>query len=106
MEDLIREGATPSPISPVGAVLTGGGDPARIRAVREARIGVQDAGSQLVALAVAGAPVVDGPALPDRAAAGEDSGPGAPGREQAWLDLCAGPGGKTALLAGLAMQRG
>jgi len=28
------------------------------------------------------------------------------GRDEAWLDLCAGPGGKSALLAGLASHRG
>jgi 16S rRNA (cytosine967-C5)-methyltransferase len=28
------------------------------------------------------------------------------GRDERWLDLCAGPGGKTALLAALAAQRG
>ena len=48
--------------------------------------GVQDEGSQLVALALAGAGV-DGP-------------------DTRWLDLCAGPGGKAALLAGLAAERG
>jgi 16S rRNA (cytosine967-C5)-methyltransferase len=54
--------------------------------VAEGRAGVQDEGSQLVALALAGAPL-DGPDLH-------------------WLDLCAGPGGKAALLAGLAAGRG
>ena len=45
---------------------------------------VQDEGSQLVALALAGAaPIVPG---------------------ERWLDLCAGPGGKTALLAAIARQ--
>jgi 16S rRNA (cytosine967-C5)-methyltransferase len=47
---------------------------------------VQDEGSQLVALALAAAPV--------------------DGADERWLDLCAGPGGKAALLAGLATQRG
>ena len=51
------------------------------------RAGVQDEGSQLVALALARAPA-------RRAAT------------QRWLDLCAGPGGKAALLAGLAARRG
>ena len=55
-------------------------------AVREGRAGVQDAGSQLVALAL-GRAAVDG-------------------RDDRWLDLCAGPGGKAALLAALATQRG
>lgn len=47
---------------------------------------VQDEGSQLVALALANAPLE--------------------GRDQMWLDGCAGPGGKAALLAGLAAERG
>ncbi|HHU10053.1 MAG TPA: rRNA small subunit methyltransferase B [Intrasporangiaceae bacterium] len=66
------------------------GDPGAIPAVRDGRAAVQDAGSQLVALALAAVPLL-GPA----AAA-----------EQRWLDLCAGPGGKAGLLAAAALQAG
>ncbi|MCW2759686.1 MAG: rRNA cytosine-C5-methyltransferase, partial [Nocardioidaceae bacterium] len=72
-------------ISPLGRALEGG-DPGEVPAVRDGRAGVQDTGSQLVALALTRASV-DG--VDDR-----------------WLDLCAGPGGKAALLAALAAQRG
>jgi len=72
--------------SPFAAYL-GGGDPGRLPAVREARALVQDEGSQLVARALTLAPLV-----------GDDGG--------RWLDLCSGPGGKTALLAAIAAQRG
>jgi 16S rRNA (cytosine967-C5)-methyltransferase len=72
--------------SPLGAVLRGG-DPAGIAAVREGRAAVQDEGSQHLALAVAGVEVAEG----------------TPAR---WLDLCAGPGGKSGVLGGLAVQRG
>ena len=75
----------PTPYSPYGVVL-GGGDPGEIPAVAEGRAGVQDEGSQLVA-AVMAAAAVDGP-------------------DRRWLDLCAGPGGKAALLAALAGERG
>jgi 16S rRNA (cytosine967-C5)-methyltransferase len=75
----------PTPYSPYGTVLTGG-DPGRVPAVAEGRAGVQDEGSQLVAHALATAPL-DGP-------------------DARWVDLCAGPGGKAALLAALAAQRG
>jgi len=68
------------------AVYLPGGDPARLAPVREGVALVQDEGSQLVARALALAPV-DG-----------DTG--------RWLDLCAGPGGKTALLAGIGAERG
>ncbi|HET9501781.1 MAG TPA: RsmB/NOP family class I SAM-dependent RNA methyltransferase [Marmoricola sp.] len=68
------------------AVALDGGDPGAIAAVREGRAGVQDAGSQLVALALARADVV--------------------GADARWLDLCAGPGGKAALLAAVAATRG
>jgi 16S rRNA (cytosine967-C5)-methyltransferase len=78
-------GGEPLAVSPYAVALTGG-DPGDIVAVREGRAGVQDAGSQLVALALARAPV-DGP-------------------DAQWLDLCAGPGGKTALLAALAAETG
>ncbi len=75
----------PTPYSPYGTVLEGG-DPGAVAAVAEGRAGVQDEGSQLVALALAAAPVQ--------------------GRDETWLDLCAGPGGKAALLAALAAERG
>lgn len=70
--------ATPTRFSPFGA--TASGTPADQPLVRDGRAGVQDEGSQLVALALTRAEAPDGP----------------------WLDLCAGPGGKAALLAGLA----
>jgi 16S rRNA (cytosine967-C5)-methyltransferase len=65
------------------AVYLPGGDPGRLAPVRDGAALVQDEGSQLVARALTVAEV-DGP----------DSG--------RWLDLCSGPGGKTALLAALA----
>jgi len=68
------------------AVYLPGGDPGQLAPVRDGRALVQDEGSQLVARALTLAPV-DG-----------DTG--------RWLDLCAGPGGKTALLAALAMDSG
>ena len=78
-------GAEPAPWSPFGVILSGG-DPAAIPAVAEGRAFVQDEASQLAALALAHAPLA-GPA---------DTATGA------WLDLCAGPGGKSAVLAAVA----
>ena len=83
--ELVAAGATASTLSPYAAELPGG-DPGAVPAVAEGRAGVQDEGSQLVALALAEAPV--------------------DGRDERWLDLCAGPGGKSALLAAVAVQRG
>ena len=86
--------------SPLGATIDGG-DPAAIPAVAEGRAFVQDEASQLVALALAHAQ--PGPASP--------AGPAslaslASLRDENWLDLCAGPGGKAAVLGGLAAGRG
>jgi 16S rRNA (cytosine967-C5)-methyltransferase len=78
VEELVRAGARPATHSPVGAVLAGG-DPTRSAPVAAGRARVQDEGSQLAALALSRArPIVPG---------------------ERWLDLCAGPGGKAALLA-------
>jgi 16S rRNA (cytosine967-C5)-methyltransferase len=91
--------AAPARWSPFGVILSGG-DPAAIPAVAEGRAFVQDEASQLAALALARAPV-DGPGDP----AASPGGPATPatGRAaDAWLDLCAGPGGKSAVLATLA----
>lgn len=70
------------PYSPY-AVHLDGGDPGQLDAVRQGLAGVQDEGSQLVARALSLAPLE-----------GRDGG--------RWLDLCAGPGGKAALLGALA----
>lgn len=69
-----------------GSALYSAGDLARLESVREGVVRAQDAGSQLVARALADAPLE-----------GSDSN---------WLDLCAGPGGKAALLGSLGAQRG
>ena len=68
------------------AVRLAEGDPGALVCVRDGRAGVQDEGSQLMALALAGAPL-EGP-------------------DDLWLDLCAGPGGKAALLDTIAFARG
>ncbi|MYZ11103.1 rRNA cytosine-C5-methyltransferase [Streptomyces sp. SID2999] len=85
-ELLTEDAAVAGDWSPYAVRLTEGGEPGAVEAVREGRAGVQDEGSQLVALALANAPL-DGP-------------------DEKWLDGCAGPGGKAALLAALAAQRG
>ena len=84
-DELLAAGAEAARWSPVGAVLRGG-DPGQLDLVRRGAVGVQDEGSQLVTLALAAAPI-DGP-------------------DARWLDVCAGPGGKAALLGGLAGPRG
>ena len=75
----------PGLLSPYARILDAG-MPGDIEAVREARAGVQDEGSQLVAIAAAEAAVE--------------------GSDTRWLDLCAGPGGKAALWGAIAAQRG
>ncbi len=70
----------PTPWSPWGRYIDG--DPGAIAAVRDGRAGVQDLGSQLMVLALSRAQVA--------------------GPEDRWLDMCAGPGGKAALMARLA----
>jgi 16S rRNA (cytosine967-C5)-methyltransferase len=68
----------PGEVSPI-AVRSPGGDPSAMPEVAAGRVRVQDEGSQLAALALTRArPVLPG---------------------ERWLDLCAGPGGKAALLA-------
>lgn len=84
VQELIVQGAQPADLSPLGAVLDGG-DPGALAQVRDGRAAVQDQGSQLVALALAAAPLT--------------------GPDERWLDLAAGPGGKAAVLAALARQR-
>lgn len=80
--ELVEAGAVANPAVPTAATVRG--YPGGLAAVRDGRAGVQDPGSQQVALRLAELDAPDGP----------------------WLDLCAGPGGKAALLAGLAIQQG
>ncbi|MWA01291.1 rRNA cytosine-C5-methyltransferase [Actinomadura sp. LD22] len=84
-QELYDAGAEPAPYSPYAAVL-GEGDPGHIDAVRDGRAAVQDEASQLVALALAAAPLT--------------------GPDARWADVCAGPGGKAGLLSAVAAQRG
>ncbi len=83
-DELVTAGAEAARWSPFGAYLDHG-DPGAISAVAERRAAVQDEASQLAVLALT------------RAAA--------EGRDRFWLDLCAGPGGKARLLAGIAAER-
>ena len=73
-----RPALSPTPYSPVGSILSGG-DPMSSPGVAEHEVRVQDEGSQIAALLLTRIrPLEDGTSL--------------------W-DMCAGPGGKTALLA-------
>lgn len=65
------------------AVYLEGGDPGALEPVKQGMAAVQDEGSQIIARALTVAPLE-----------GEDQGK--------WLDLCAGPGGKAALIGALA----
>lgn len=80
-DDLIQVGATATPFSPYGAVFDG--SPASLDLVIARKAGVQDEGSQLVAQ------------IFSQVAADQET----------WLDLCAGPGGKAALLAAIARSK-
>jgi 16S rRNA (cytosine967-C5)-methyltransferase len=75
----------PGAFSPY-AVYLNGGSPRELAAIHDGRAHVQDEGSQLVAAAMLAAPLE--------------------GRDTRWLDLCAGPGGKTGLLGSIAALRG
>lgn len=79
------EDGEPGDLTPTAFILDGK-DPADIREVRSGHAGVQDEGSQLVTLAFVEAPLE--------------------GTDTRWLDMCAGPGGKAALLGALAAQQG
>ncbi|WP_375384383.1 RsmB/NOP family class I SAM-dependent RNA methyltransferase [uncultured Microbacterium sp.] len=81
----VPEGAVRTPYSPFGFRL-GGGDPERTVVGSGGLLRVQDEGSQLAALALTRVQAVT------------------PGER--WLDLCAGPGGKTAILAAEALSGG
>ena len=83
LDELIDNGASAGRLS-VFAASWPAGDPGGMDVVKDGRVAVQDEGSQLAALALAlGA---------DDLVRGDDAH---------WLDLCAGPGGKAALLGGL-----
>ncbi|MEE2522664.1 transcription antitermination factor NusB [Pseudarthrobacter sp. J75] len=95
LEEALEGGAAPGELVE-GSALSSGGDLGRLASIREGTTRVQDVGSQLVARALAAADVT--PAAGDGPAAGD--------KAEAWLDLCAGPGGKAALLAALAHRKG
>jgi 16S rRNA (cytosine967-C5)-methyltransferase len=81
-DDLVSLGGTATRYSPFGA--TSVAIPSEIDLIRERRAGIQDEGSQLVAHIFSQA-----------------------GMSQAtWLDLCAGPGGKAALISSIAVAHG
>ncbi len=92
LDEAFEAGAVPGELAE-GSALFSAGDVGRLESIRVGTTRVQDAGSQLVARALAAVTLDD-----DTSAAGD--------RSEQWLDLCAGPGGKSALLGALAQQRG
>jgi 16S rRNA (cytosine967-C5)-methyltransferase len=79
-QDLIDVGGEPTQFSPYGVHWKG--NPGALDLIKSRKIGVQDEGSQLVAEVFAKA-----------------------SQGTSWLDMCAGPGGKAALLSSIARQR-
>ncbi|MCW2935895.1 MAG: Fmu (Sun) domain protein [Actinomycetia bacterium] len=88
-DEVMPEGAEPTRWSPVGFTLSGG-NPAGLVARGVAT--VQDEASQLAAILLSRAETI---------ASAARTGTSHP-RPPAWLDMCAGPGGKARMLAGLA----
>ena len=80
--DLLALGGTPTKYSPFGASTVD--IPSDIDLIRKRRAGIQDEGSQIVADVFSKAAM----------------------NQKSWLDLCAGPGGKAALLSSIALQNG
>ena len=80
-QDLVDIGGEPTEFSPYGVHWKG--NPGALDLIKARKIGVQDEGSQLVAEVFS------------KVATGNS-----------WLDLCAGPGGKAALLSNIARERG
>jgi 16S rRNA (cytosine967-C5)-methyltransferase len=79
-QDLVDIGGEPTEFSPYGVHWKG--NPGALDLIKARKIGVQDEGSQLVAQVFS------------KVATGSS-----------WLDLCAGPGGKAALLSSIARER-
>lgn len=84
-EQYLSDGGLVTHFSPYGFSIESG-NPGDLEEVRRGSVRVQDEGSQLAALALVEAKKVS------------------PGEK--WLDMCAGPGGKAALLAALAKEEG
>ena len=85
VDDFAGEDVRPNSFSPFGFSIESG-NPGEIPEVRSGTVRVQDEGSQIAALAL-----VDFKSVGD---------------SEVWLDMCAGPGGKAALLAALSTQSG
>lgn len=85
VDDFTGEDVRANPFSPYGFSIESG-NPGDIPEVRSGVARVQDEGSQIAAMALVAFQEV------------EDN--------ETWLDMCAGPGGKAALLAALATQSG
>lgn len=92
LDEAFDAGAVPGELAEDSALFSAG-DVGRLESIRVGTTRVQDAGSQLVARALA-AVTLDA----DAADGGQ--------RHEQWLDLCAGPGGKAALLGALAQRGG
>jgi 16S rRNA (cytosine967-C5)-methyltransferase len=113
LDEALESGATPGELVE-GSALSSGGDLGRLASVRDGSIRVQDVGSQLVARAMAAVDLGTNPgtglgnknSADPGAQSGGEAGTDSGGAGERWLDLCAGPGGKAALLGALARQRG
>lgn len=102
LDEALDGGATPGELVE-GSALSSGGDLGRLASVREGTTRVQDVGSQLVARAMA---AVDLGSTGTGAGTAGNPSPGTEPAAERWLDMCAGPGGKAALLGALARERG